>query len=173
MLIRPFQTEDFFRFNKVNFDPFTETYSLSFYNYYFSRWPDFSWTCLSDSGEIMGYLIGKIEGDDELYHGHVSAVTVAPEYRRLGVASKLMKYIENATEKNKGYFVDLFVKTSNVQAIDFYKKLGYVVYRKVLNYYNDTKEDAFDMRKSTCHDSTQERMKPLGRDILPSELEWD
>lgn len=28
--------------------------------------------------------MGKAEGKGELWHGHVTAVTVAPEYRRLG-----------------------------------------------------------------------------------------
>jgi ribosomal protein S18 acetylase RimI-like enzyme len=50
----------------------------------------------------MGYVIGKAEGEDKLWHGHVSALTVAPEYRRLGLAKTLMDY-----------FVDLFVRQSN------------------------------------------------------------
>lgn len=29
-------------------------------------------------------VMGKAEGKGELWHGHVTAVTVAPEYRRLG-----------------------------------------------------------------------------------------
>lgn len=28
----------------------------------------------------MGYVLGKAEGEDKLWHGHVSAVTVAPRY---------------------------------------------------------------------------------------------
>lgn len=33
--------------------------------------------------------MGKAEGKAELWHGHVTAVTVAPEYRRLGKVSVL------------------------------------------------------------------------------------
>lgn len=29
----------------------------------------------------MGYIMGKSEGEGEKWHGHVTAVTVAPEYR--------------------------------------------------------------------------------------------
>lgn len=32
-------------------------------------------------------VMGKAEGKGELWHGHVTAVTVAPEYRRLGRVS--------------------------------------------------------------------------------------
>lgn len=38
--------------------------------------------------------MGKAEGRKELWHGHVTAVTVAPEYRRLGVAKQLMDSLE-------------------------------------------------------------------------------
>ena len=31
--------------------------------------------------QSMGYILGKAEGQGELWHGHVTAVTVAPHYR--------------------------------------------------------------------------------------------
>lgn len=44
------------------------------------------------------------------------------------------------------FFVDLFVRASNGHAIELYKRLGYHIYRRVLNYYNSNEnegEDAF------------------------------
>lgn len=42
------------------------------------------------------------------------------------------------------FFVDLFVRVSNEIAVDMYKRLGYTVYRRVLEYYSgDPDEDAF------------------------------
>ncbi len=42
------------------------------------------------------------------------------------------------------YFVDLFVRVSNRVAIGMYEKFGYVVYRRVLEYYTGADgEDAF------------------------------
>ena len=43
--------------------------------------------------------MGKAEGNDALWHGHVTALTVAPEYRRMGLAKKLMDILENVSEK--------------------------------------------------------------------------
>jgi hypothetical protein len=61
-------------------------------------------------GRIVGYVMGKAEGDDELWHGHVTAVTVSPEYRRMGLATELMRYLENVSEhEHDCYFVDLCV----------------------------------------------------------------
>ncbi|KAK3749913.1 hypothetical protein QZH41_017359, partial [Actinostola sp. cb2023] len=42
------------------------------------------------------------------------------------------------------FFVDLFVRVSNQIAVNMYKKLGYIVYRTVLDYYSgDPDEDAY------------------------------
>ena len=47
----------------------------------------------------MGYIMGKAEGKGEQWHGHVTAVTVAPAYRRQGLARTLMGMLEETTEK--------------------------------------------------------------------------
>lgn len=40
--------------------------------------------------------------------------------------------------------MDLFVRVSNAVAISMYKSLGYVVYRRIIDYYSGEKEeDAF------------------------------
>jgi N-terminal acetyltransferase B complex catalytic subunit len=90
----------------------------------------------------MGYILGKVEGTGEQWHGHVTAVTVAPSYRRQRLAEKLMDLLEDITIKvHNAYFVDLFVRASNTAAITMYEKFGYSVYRRVLEYYSDS-EDA-------------------------------
>jgi len=119
--------------------------------------------------------MGKVEGDKQRkkWHGHVTALTVAPDYRRLGLARKLMFLLEEITEKiHKGYFVDLFVRVSNRVAIGMYEKFGYTTYRRVLGYYSGKNgEDGFDMRKNTALDPEKKSMIPLGRDIHPHELD--
>jgi ribosomal protein S18 acetylase RimI-like enzyme len=39
-------------------------------------------------------VLGKAEGRGKLWHGHVSAVTVNPEFRRIGLAASLMGELE-------------------------------------------------------------------------------
>ncbi|KAJ3182111.1 N(alpha)-acetyltransferase 20, NatB catalytic subunit, partial [Irineochytrium annulatum] len=91
--------------------------------------------------------MGKVEGVGKLWHGHVTAITVAPEFRRMGLARELMHNLEEVSEKiYNAYFVDLFVRVSNSVAIGMYNKLGYSVYRRVLGYYHGgatETEDAF------------------------------
>lgn len=94
-------------------------------------------------------MLGKIEGEEakKEWHGHVTAVTVAPECRKQGLAKLLMNYLERVTEGYRGFFVDLFVRASNAVAIEMYRKLGYDIYRTVNKYYSSSMdhsgEDAY------------------------------
>ena len=82
--LRQFTCDDLFRFNGINLDPLTEMYGLSFYLQYLARWPEYFMVAESPSGTLMGYIMGKSEGSKENWHGHVTAVTVGPQHRRLG-----------------------------------------------------------------------------------------
>ncbi|XP_049874936.1 N-alpha-acetyltransferase 20 [Pectinophora gossypiella] len=170
--IRPFTCEDMLKFNNVNLDPLTETYGLSFYTQYLAHWPEYFQVAEAPSGEIMGYIMGKAEGHGENWHGHVTALTVSPDYRRLGLAATLMNILEDVSEKKKAYFVDLFVRVSNKVAINMYKNLGYIVYRTVLEYYSgDPDEDAYDMRKACSRDVAKKSVIPLSHPVRPEDVD--
>ena len=77
-------------------------YNSSFYLGYLSNWPNYQLVAESPAGRIMAYILGKAEGKGATWHGHVSAVTVAPEYRRLGLARVLMRDLEATSEKVYG-----------------------------------------------------------------------
>lgn len=44
-------------------------------------------------------VMGKAEGHGENWHGHVTALTVSPDFRRLGLAGTLMRFLEDVSEK--------------------------------------------------------------------------
>jgi len=169
--------DDLLKFNNINFDPLTETFSTAFYLHYIAHWPEAFNVVETPNGNLMGYIIGKVEGTGNLWHGHVSAVTVAASYRRMGLARMLMKDFEEiCTNVHDAYFVDLFVRASNGLAISMYEKLGYIKYRRVLGYYSaddpDTSEDAWDMRKALPRDKDKLSVIPLDHPINPEDLEW-
>jgi N-terminal acetyltransferase B complex catalytic subunit len=193
--IRQFKLNDLLTFNNVNLDILTETYNLSFYLSYMTQWPESFMVAKSppshhnhhtnnasslstSSSCVMGYVLGKAEGEGKLWHGHVSALTVAPEYRRLGLAATLMHAFEVDVCGPNGvynaYFVDLFVRASNHLAIAMYeKKFGYTTYRRVLGYYSgEEPEDALDMRKALPRDRLQQSIVPLDHPVRPEDLEW-
>ncbi|KAI8807092.1 hypothetical protein BJ742DRAFT_657206, partial [Cladochytrium replicatum] len=69
---------------------------------YLAIWPDYFCVAESPSGELISNnwdlsSYGKAEGTGKLWHGHVKALTVAPEFRRL--AENLMGMLEEVSEK--------------------------------------------------------------------------
>lgn len=97
-------------------------------------------------------VLGKAEGAQTEWHGHITAVSVAPEYRRLSLARNMCQRLEFASDGiYKGYFVDLYVRCNNALAIKMYEGMGYSVYRRVREYYGNLgvgkdgrdEEDAF------------------------------
>lgn len=176
--LRPFSIYDIYKFNNVNLDILTETYHTDFYGQYISDWSEYCKTSYNSQGIIEGYILGKVEGEGKMWHGHVTAVTVAPQFRKQGLAKAFMDLLEYVTIYiHNAYFVDLFVRSSNKVAIDMYRKLGYETYRIVEKYYSDDTnqpaEDAYDMRKSMPRDVNKETSKPTGKRIKPSELEYN
>lgn len=122
--------------------------------------------------------MGKVESSPDTYktsehylpwHAHITALTVAPEARRLGIGKILTERLEAAADANDAWFVDLFVRRSNNRAIAFYQKLGYSVFRVVRDYYGDhaadprkTSEDALDMRKVMRRDEHRQNIRSDG-----------
>ncbi len=96
---RRFVADDLLRFSTTNMDPLTETYTCAFYLSYLTRWPGMNQIQEGVSGRISSYMIGKAEGRGKEWHGHVSALTVAPEYRRLGLGKTLMAELERVSDK--------------------------------------------------------------------------
>jgi len=91
--------------------------------------------------EIIGYLIFR-EIKPEI---EILKIGVRKEYQRKGVGTKLIqKLIEIAKEKNISK-IFLEVKTSNLSAYNFYKKLGFKEMYRRKNYYGN--EEAIVMVK--------------------------
>ena len=171
--LRQFTCDDLFRFNAINLDPLTETYGVGFYLQYLARWPEYFLVAESPAGDLMGYIMGKAEGVTDNWHGHVTAVSCAAPHRRLGLAGKLMADLAAISEKKRCFFVDLFVRVSNKVAITMYRRLGYTVYRTVLQYYSgETDEDAYDMRKALSRDPEGKSVLPLDKPVHMEDLEY-
>lgn len=169
--IQPFEATDLFKLNNVNLDILTENFPIEFYFEYLILWPGLFFKSVEHTfhseHSISGYMMAKTEGKVQDWHTHITAVTVAPEFRRISLASKLCTTLEAITDAapHKVNFIDLFVKCNNELAIKLYEKLNYSVFRRVVGYYNSQSDgypndlktinddkDAFDMRKSMPRD---------------------
>ncbi|KAJ6337094.1 hypothetical protein OIU76_006878 [Salix suchowensis] len=68
------------------------------YMTYLSRWPDYFHVAEGSVNKSMGYLNGESRTGGS-WHGHVTAVTVATQYRRQQLAKKLMNLLEDISDK--------------------------------------------------------------------------
>ncbi|KAF2856760.1 n-acetyltransferas-like protein [Plenodomus tracheiphilus IPT5] len=177
--IRPMRPDDLLRISCTNLDHLTETYNIGFYLEYLTKWPELCQVIEGIDGEIEGY--SKLESSPYAppitpyspsttgvkypnylpWHGHITALTVAPSARRLGHATALSSALERSSDAANAWFVDLFVRASNEIAKDLYRKMGYSVYRRVKDYYNDG-EDALDMRKPCSRDKERGTVREDG-----------
>ena len=94
--------------------------------------------------QVMGYA-GLLVMADE---GYITNVAVFPEFRRQGVAAKLIAVFENFARGNKLAFLTLEVRPSNTAAIALYKGFGFEQVGRRKNYYDLPKEDALILTKT-------------------------
>ena len=75
---------------------------MDFYLTYMCKWPDMFFAEEAPNGSVVGIGVGKVEGDKthekQDWRGHVSVLTIAPEYRHIGFSLKFMKFIEDVSE---------------------------------------------------------------------------
>ena len=106
------------------------------------------------------------------WHAHITALTVAPHVRRVGIGRVLSSALERKGDEYDAWFVDLFVRKSNKVAQTLYRGMGYTVFRRVMGYYSDDPndpdadgEDAYDMRKPLKRDKHLKHVRENGEDF--------
>jgi ribosomal-protein-alanine N-acetyltransferase len=95
----------------------------------------------AESNRLIGYLIVSRYVDA----WHVMNVAVAPEHRRLGIASRLLNSLFDLTTEDgqRGYTLE--VRVSNEPAIHLYERMGFEGRGVRRGYYTDNREDALIM----------------------------
>lgn len=76
-----------------------------------------------DEGEILGTAMAGYDG----HRGWVYYVAASPEHRRKGIGRALMERVESDLAKMGCHKLNLQVRGSNRDAVEFYKRLGYVI----------------------------------------------
>lgn len=171
----PMLPADILSLDLLNLDQLSENFSTSYYMDYFLNCPlDFiaatsythslpEDTNLIYTRPIIGHAFGKLEDKEQLCY-HLSVLSVAPCARKFGIGRQIINMFEGTGNSYQAWFSDLFVRERNQVAIEFYRRLGYKVYRKIYGYYTHPHDTAFDMRKSLKED-TEKAMENPGKDI--------
>jgi ribosomal-protein-alanine N-acetyltransferase len=117
---------------------FTRGYFLLLFLYHHA----FGWALKDDKGELAAFILLTVQRN----RGNVSTIDVHPDFRRLGLGTRLMNLAEaNLREMGLKKYT-LQVEVDNEAAIKLYQKLGFSISRTLPGYYEDEK-DAYLMEK--------------------------
>ncbi|EDW13297.1 N-alpha-acetyltransferase 20 [Drosophila mojavensis] len=159
--LREFAFDDLFKFNRMLFDPLTEVYSNAFYAFRLLEFPMLNEVAVAPNGQLTGFIMGVRVRNERWVgngkdpekmssHGHVSALAIDNDFRRLGVGTLLMESFRVKLEVKREWYIDLFVRCKNQNAIKFYELLGYAKYSLLPRYYHD--DDGYEMRLPLSQD---------------------
>ena len=98
---------------------------------------------LDGQDHVVGYAGVQVILDE----GYITNVAVRPEYRRRGVAGKLLRVFLDFAKAHQLAFLTLEVRASNVPAMALYEGLGFRDVGRRKNYYEHPREDAVIMTK--------------------------
>ena len=121
---------------------FSDPWSDSAFSYELSN-PLSVWLVAVDGDIIAGYIGSQTVMDES----DMMNVAVAPQYRRQGIAEKLILELIQVLVQRGSKSLSLEVRKSNISAIALYEKLNFVQVGCRPNYYRNPKEDALIMRK--------------------------
>lgn len=134
--------------NESDIDDVVEISNLSFST---------PWSRLSYEQELNNslakYFVAKIDNKVIGFIGtwiivdesHITNVAVHPNYRKLGIGSKLIESMLNYCKEKNCTAYTLEVRESNKTAISAYEKHGFIVDGIRKEYYQDNKENALIM----------------------------
>ena len=101
------------------------------------------WLVAVDGDRVVGYVGSQsVLGETDMMN-----IAVAPDYRRQGIAEKLVTELISGLRQKGNHSLMLEVRVSNTSARQLYDKLGFEQVGLRKNYYRNPKEDAMILRK--------------------------
>ena len=135
---------------EVNERELPEDYPFFFYKNILDDYPESFLVAQNKHGKIVAYIMWRVEKAPSInslkyvYKAHLVSIAVAENYRRRGIATKLLSNSMKAIKKYKIHEYVLEVRVSNYTAIKLYEKLDYKIESIKKNYYRDG-ENAYFM----------------------------
>ena len=141
--LRPIGVADIAELHRIDMICFPpeRAYSEEYFLLLFLYHDAFGWA-LEDEGNIAAFILCTYTPPE----GYVSTIDVHPDYRRLGLASRMLAIAEDAVREMGAARIILQVEVNNEPAKTLYRKLGYRIVRHLPEYYEDGC-DGYLMRK--------------------------
>lgn len=142
-ILRKFNPNDLESVIYINRTCLPENYSPSFFLEIYQNCPE-GFIVAEIENKIVGYIMCRLEfGFSEFKRlklvrkGHIVSIAILPEFRRKGIATKLITEVLKFLNESKINECFLEVRVTNEPAIRLYKKLGFNIVRVIPGYYLD------------------------------------
>jgi ribosomal-protein-alanine N-acetyltransferase len=120
-----------------------ENYSKATFNYLLSQPNTLSYRATTPERRMVGFIFVGVESGT----AHLTTIGVAPEYRRRGIALKLLNHLETSLRQREIGTICLEVRVNNLSAQNLYRQNDYAIMQRLHKYYTNG-EDGFLMVKS-------------------------
>jgi peptide alpha-N-acetyltransferase len=130
--LRRVRIEDVIELQNANLQCLAENYQMWYWMYHYMLSPQASHVAVKKSGKVLGYVLAKFDEEGRtsrppVNRGGITSVAVFSRYRKLGVATKLLKYThETLRECFSAEYVNLHVRETN--------RAGRILYQHTLDY---------------------------------------
>ena len=125
----------------------SEPYSVFTYRYFVNQWPSLCEMVHDPTGTLIGVVVCKVDkhksGRDR---GYIGMLAVDKQYRKMGIASRLVQVILERLEQMGVHECVLEAEVTNKGALGLYRNLGFLRTKLLHNYYLSG-SDAFRLKK--------------------------
>lgn len=80
-----------------------------------------------EKDKVIGFIHGEIEKNKSGKRAEIEYIHIIKEYRKKGIATRLINYFINIAESKKCSSITLKVNKKNVNAIKLYNKFGFEI----------------------------------------------
>ncbi|CAG9265000.1 GNAT family acetyltransferase [Paraburkholderia unamae] len=87
--------------------------------------PELFFVAIRNDGDVDGAIVGTAMAGYDGHRGWLYSVAVAPQARRLGLGTRLVRHAESALAAMGCLKLNLQVLTDKAEVLAFYERLGY------------------------------------------------
>ncbi len=134
--VRKFQDSDLDEVVNLANSSLTEYYGIDLIYDLARQWPD-GFLVYQFGNRVAGFLAGSKYSTNE---ARILLLAVNRSYRRMGIGSTLVEDFTRICSHLGMMSMRLEVRVDNIEAIDFYKNLKFVIISTMKSYYSDSSD---------------------------------
>ena len=141
VIVRPMGDADIPAVQEIDRLAFPVPWPPSAYDHELHRSPHSRLWVAEVNGQVVGFAVLWLIVDE----AHIATIAVHPDFRRQGIARRLLETLLSAAREASARLATLEVRAGNTAAQTLYHGFGFQVVGRRSKYYTDNREDALIM----------------------------